>query len=94
VERTTYLTVDRGRSIKTNEVKYHGYKGGHACQGINLRKLLMSPKGTRWKVSAKEAHYGTTDTYRPSVGLAPSDDIELVVKRCEEFPAGRRGGTT
>ena len=58
VGRTTYLTVDRGRSIKTNEVKYHGHKGGHACKGIDLRKLLISPKGPRWKVSAKKAHYG------------------------------------
>jgi hypothetical protein len=58
VECTTHLTVDRGRGIKTNDVKYHGDKGGHACEGINLCKLLISPKGTRWKVSAKKVHCG------------------------------------
>ena len=58
MERTTYLTVDHGRSIKANEVKDHGYKGSHARKGINLHKLLISPKGTRWKMNAKKVHYG------------------------------------
>ena len=40
--RTTHLTVDWGRRVKSNEIKYYGHKGGHARKGVNLPKQLIS----------------------------------------------------
>ena len=40
----TYLAVDLSRSVHMNQVKNHGRKDGNAGKGVNLPKLLISPR--------------------------------------------------
>ena len=40
--RTTYLTVDRCRIVKANEVKYYCREGDDARKGVNLPKWFIS----------------------------------------------------
>ena len=82
----TYLAVNWSHSINEDQGQDYGYKGGNAGKGVDLPKLLFSPRLQGGRVRAQK-QLADTDPYRPTIRTTPSDDIGLIGKGCEELPA-------
>jgi hypothetical protein len=83
------LNADWSRRSSKNQVKQYGPKGGDTGKGVDLPKRLV--QGCR--VGGEERkNTADTDPYRPPIRTAPSDDIDLIAKGCEELPTESGGG--
>jgi hypothetical protein len=51
----THLTVDRLRGIESDHMKTYGEEGAYACQGINLRRGVISTNSLRGQRDPKGA---------------------------------------
>ena len=83
--RGTYLTVDWGRGVQTDEIENHSHEGGQACKGVYLPRAQVRLTFRKWAAKSRWSP-DNTDPYCPPIGSTAADDTPLVVKGREELP--------